>query len=74
MNDDTNEYYERRILRYRRLRDLYAREESNEDLIGLLVSEPEFKTLMMSLKSWIINFRYRYDRGDEIYYKYFGNK
>ena len=74
MNDDTNEYYERRIIRYRALCDLYEREKKNEGLIGLLLSEPEYKTLLMALKSWIIKFRYRFEKGDEIYYDFFGNR
>ena len=74
MNDDTDEYYERRIMRYILLRDLYERKEKNGDLMGLLVSEPEYRTLLMALKSWIVKFRYRFVNGDEIYYDFFGNR
>ena len=43
-------------------------------MMGILVTEKEFKTLLIGLKEWIIAFRYRFDNGDGIYYKYFGNK
>ena len=73
MNDDTNEYYEKIILRYNRLLRLYEKQREKE-LMGILVTEKEFKTLLIGLKEWIIAFRYRFDNGDGIYYKYFGNK
>ena len=73
MNDDTNEYYEKIILRYNRLLRLYEKQREKE-LMGILVTEKEFKTLLIGLKEWIIAFRYRFDNGDDIYYKYFGNK
>ena len=74
MNDDTDEYYERRIMRYMNLRDLYDRKKKNGDLIGVLVSEVEYRTFLMALKSWIVKFRYRFEKGDEIYYDFFGNR
>ena len=74
MNDDTDEYYERRIMRYMTLRDLYNRKKKNDDLIGLLVTEVEYRTFLMALKSWIVKFRYRFEKGDEIYYDFFGNR
>ena len=77
MDKDTNEYYERRIRRYQQLRKLYVRKEMQDDerdLLGILVSESEYKTLLMALKTWLINFRYRYEDGDKIYYEYFGNR
>ena len=74
MNDDTDEYYERRIMRYMALRDLYDRKKKNGDLIGVLVSEVEYRTFLMALKSWIVKFRYRFGKGDEIYYDFFGNR
>ena len=74
MNDDTDEYYERRIMRYITLRDLYNRKKKNDDLIGLLVTEVEYRTFLMALKSWIVKFRYRFEKGDEIYYDFFGNR
>ncbi len=73
MNDDTNEYYEKIILRYNRLLRLYEKQREKE-MMGILVTEKEFKTLLIGLKEWIIAFRYRFDNGDGIYYKYFGNK
>ena len=73
MNDDTNEYYEKVILRYNRLLRLYEKQRE-EEMMGILVTEKEFKTLLIGLKEWIIAFRYRFDDGDNIYYKYFGNK
>tara|TARA_R100001594_G_scaffold73335_1_gene107915 strand:- start:837 stop:1061 length:225 start_codon:yes stop_codon:yes gene_type:complete len=74
MNDDTDEYYERRIMRYMALRDIYQREKKEPGLIGVLVSEPEYKALLMALKTWIIKFRYRFENGEKIYYDFFGNR
>jgi len=48
-------------------------QDDERDLLGILVSESEYKTLLMALKTWIINFRYRYENGDEIYYEHFKN-
>ena len=56
------------------LRDLYDRKKKNGDLIGVLVSEVEYRTFLMALKSWIVKFRYRFEKGDEIYYDFFGNR
>ena len=73
--DDTEEYYESRIRRYKRLRDYYYKENRDMDeLVGLLVSPSEYKALLMTLKSWIVKYRYRYEKGEKIYYDNFGNQ
>ena len=48
--------------------------DDEQNLLGILVLESEYKMLLMALKTWIINFRYRYEDGDKIYYEHFKNR